>query len=183
MSTLTIRNDGYLDVAGTLLPALVRGSNVTGGAASVDAQKQQGATGASLVFDGWQDRQVRLDLLIQEADPSAPQRYRHLQTLQAAALARREDGALQVWAFGGRLARALMLSHVIFVRQPEVDDDTSGDSLIVTLALREFDPEVDKIALPAAAAPGAGAAAAPPAPPGDGAAVAAVAATVWGDDY
>lgn len=184
MSTLTISDDGHLDVGGTLLPVLVRGANVTGGAASLDAQKRQGVTGASLVFDGWEDRQVRLELLIREADPAAPQRYRHLGTLQAAAIARREDGAPQVWAFGGQLAQALMLSNVIFVRQPEVDDDIDGDDLIVTLALREFDPEADKIAPPAAAAPGAAAGEAPPATPGDAAAGAAVAEAVWGsDDY
>ena len=190
MSTLTIRDDGYLDVGGALLPALVRGSNVTGGGASIDAQKRQGATGASLVFDGWEDRQVRLELLIQETDPAAPQRYRHLETLQAAALARREDGALQVWAFGGQLARALKLSNVIFVRQPGVDDDTDGDDLIVTLALREFDPEADKIspseaaapdvaAAPAAAASGAAATATPP---GDAEAGAAAAEAVGESD-
>ncbi len=192
MSTLTIRDDGLLDVGGALLPALVRASSVTGGGASLDAQKRQGATGASLVFDGWEDRQIRLELQIQETDPAATQRYRHLETLQAAALARRADGALQVWAFGGQLARALKLSNVIFLRQPEVDDDAGGDDLIVTLALREFDPEADKISLPAAVAPlsvGAttpaappsgsapGAATVPPAPSGDSAAGAATAPT------
>ena len=167
--TLTINDDGYLEVAGEEI-GRVRSMRVSGGAASLDRQKRQGETGADLTFDGWEDRAASLEVLIHAEQ--AAERWRRAALLQAAATARDGAGALQVWSLGGLLAQRLSLSGVIWAAQPEVDESAADDGLRVTISLREFDPEINRIVLPAA--PAAAGPAAPAETPGDTVAAAAV---------
>ena len=166
--TLTIRDDGYLEVEGEEI-GRVRSMRVSGGAASLDRQKRQGETGADLTFDGWEDRAASLEVLIHAEQ--AAERWRRAALLQAAATARDGAGALQVWSLGGLLAQRLSLSGVIWAAQPECDESAADDGLRVTISLREFDPEINRIS---PAAPAAAGAAAPDETPGDAAAAAAV---------
>ena len=169
--TLTHRDDGYLEVDGEEI-GLARSTRVSGGGASLDRQKRQGETGADLTFDGWEDRTVSLEVLIHAEQ--AEERWRRAALLQTAATARDSGGALQVWSLGGLFAQRLSLSAVIWAAQPEVDAGVADDGLRVTIHLREFDPEINRIVLPAP--PVAADTEAPAAAPGADAASAAVAA-------
>lgn len=170
--TLTIRDDGYLEVEGEEVGS-VRSMRVSGGGASLDRQKRQGETGADLTFDGWEDRTVSLGVLIHAEQPA--ERWGRAALLQTAATARDSAGALQVWSLGGLLAQRLALSGVIWAAQPEVDEDAADDGLRVTISLREFDPEINRIVLPAP--PAAAASGAPAQAPGAEDAIEAVKST------